>query len=500
MKLAFTCLPPHREWLAGKHRFFMGILVGCVLAGGGPGPELRAAPDFQAGVARVDITPSRLPIRTAGNLTLTQVSNVHDRLHVRALALHDGTNTLVLGMVDSCMMAREDLDRAKAAASRITGIPVENMLISSTHTHTAPAVYGCHGNDPEPEYREWLVPKITESVVQAWKNRQPARAGWAKKDLPTFVHCRRWLMAPGAALHPNPEFTGCPTNTAMMNPGYANTNKIRPTGPVDPAVTVLSIQTRDGRPLSVLANYSTHYASAPSDQISADYFGAFCEQLAEALQTKERNPAFVALMCNGTSGDANCIDATQPGWTVTPRRVAESVTQTVLEALVAMPYRDWVPLAASQEELQLAVRLPAPAQVEQARAYLATQVGNRPTRTWEENYARETVLLSTWPDRKQLLLQAMRIGDLGIGAIPCETYGSTGLALKRSSPFALTLIVGLANGYNGYLPPPDQFPLGEYTTWRARTSYLETNAEPKIQRLLTRLLQQTHASSRPLAP
>jgi hypothetical protein len=51
------------------------------------------------------------------------------------------------------------------------------------------------------------------------------------------------------------------------------------------------------------------------------------------------------------------------------------------------------------------------------------------------------------------------------------------------------MVIGLANGYHGYLPPPDQFPLGGYTTWRARTSYLETEAEPKITATLTRLLQ-----------
>jgi hypothetical protein len=72
--------------------------------------------------------------------------------------------------------------------------------------------------------------------------------------------------------------------------------------------------------------------------------------------------------------------------------------------------------------------------------------------------------------------------------VPCETFGSTGLAIKKASPFPLTMVIGLANGYHGYLPPPDQFPLGGYTTWRARTSYLETNAEPKIRETLRDLL------------
>jgi hypothetical protein len=97
--------------------------------------------------------------------------------------------------------------------------------------------------------------------------------------------------------------------------------------------------------------------------------------------------------------------------------------------------------------------------------------------------------MADWPDRREVILQAFRVGEFGVAAVPCETYGSTGLALKRASPFPVTMVIGLANGYHGYLPPPDQFPLGGYTTWRARTSYLETEAEPKITATLTRLLQ-----------
>ncbi len=60
--------------------------------------------------------------------------------------------------------------------------------------------------------------------------------------------------------------------------------------------------------------------------------------------------------------------------------------------------------------------------------------------------------------------------------------------------------ISLANGCEGYLPPPDQFPLGggtpnakdrvwePYTTWRARTSCLEVQAEPKITAAVLGLL------------
>jgi len=48
--------------------------------------------------------------------------------------------------------------------------------------------------------------------------------------------------------------------------------------------------------------------------------------------------------------------------------------------------------------------------------------------------------------------------------------------------------VSLANGYNGYLPTPAQHDLGGYETWRARSSYLEKDASPKITKVLFELL------------
>jgi hypothetical protein len=153
-----------------------------------------------------------------------------------------------------------------------------------------------------------------------------------------------------------------------------------------------------------------------------------------------------------------------------------------------MRYRDDVTLRSATRHLSLGVRLPTSAQVAEAREYLATKVGHRPTRNWEENYARETALLADWPASKEITLQTLAIGDFVLAAVPCETFGSTGLAIKRASPFPLTMVVGLANGYHGYLPPPDQFPLGGYTTWRARSSYLEREAEPKIRGVISELL------------
>jgi len=62
------------------------------------------------------------------------------------------------------------------------------------------------------------------------------------------------------------------------------------------------------------------------------------------------------------------------------------------------------------------------------------------------------------------------------------------LRVKAESPLKPTFNVSLANGYAGYLPPPDQHKLGGYTTWRARSSCLEEEAEPNIVAKILELL------------
>ena len=87
-------------------------------------------------------------------------------------------------------------------------------------------------------------------------------------------------------------------------------------------------------------------------------------------------------------------------------------------------------------------------------------------------------------------------GNLGITAIPNEVYAITGLKLKRQSPLPTTFNVELANGAEGYIPPPEQHALGGYTTWPARTAGLEVQAEPRIVEALLGLLEEVAGKPR----
>src|SRR5437764_4453486 len=143
----------------------------------------------------------------------------------------------------------------------------------------------------------------------------------------------------------------------------------------------------------------------------------------------------------------------------------------------------------AQKEIELGVRLPSVNEVREAQDRL-DQMKGKPLTKLPEIYARETVLLAKYPEKVKVILQAIRIGELGIVANPCETFVEIGLEIKKKSPLRPTFTIELANGYNGYLPTPEQHALGGYETWRARSSYLEVNASRAITKTVLGLLNE----------
>ena len=71
--------------------------------------------------------------------------------------------------------------------------------------------------------------------------------------------------------------------------------------------------------------------------------------------------------------------------------------------------------------------------------------------------------------------------------IPAQRHNISFLT-AHDSPFKNTFTIELANGHYGYLPTPEQHLLGGYETWRARSSYLAVNSEPKVRKTILELL------------
>lgn len=461
---------------------------------------LAAAParaEFRAGAAAIDVTPETLPVVVNGGILSHTADKIKTRLHARAVVFSDGRSQVAIVVNDTCMMGRPLLDEAKALAAKRTGIPADRILISATHTHTAPSVLACLGTEADTNYVPFLRDRLVEAVAAAQANLEPARIGFAVADAAGFTALRRWIRRPDRVAED--PFSNR-TVRANMHAARNWDDVTGESGSEDPDLSLVSIQARDGRPIAVIGNFSMHYFS--DKDISADYFGLFCEGLKARLAPDAAGgrPPFVGILSHGCSGDIWRRDYTVPEKEWNSAQTIEEYTGALLDvatkALAGLRHRDDADLAMVERRMTLKYRVPDRQRLEWAQRIVAA-MGDRPAKDITEVYAREQIILHE-RQQTEIVLQALRIGDVAIAATPAETYAITGLKIKAASPLPRTFVIELANGGDGYIPPPEQHLFGGYNTWAARSAGLEVTAEPKIAEAAIELLEQ--AAGRPRRP
>ena len=292
-----------------------------------------------------------------------------------------------------------------------------------------------------------------------------------------------------------PDPFGGATDRIRMNPPFADPDLVRPSGPVDPEVAVLSFVSARGEPIAILANYSLHYVGGiPDGQVSADYFGEFARMIASRLGA---GADFVAMLSNGTSGNINNLDFSKPRERKEPfeqvRHVASELADVVAAAYGDIKHFAGAEVAMEQSELSLARRKPSASVLHRSRRLLEEPPQSVTAR--QLIYARRAVVLHDGPASVSVILQAIRIGEVGIAALPFETFVETGLAIKSQSPLRPSFVIELANGAEKYLPTPEHHELGGYETWLG-TSTVERQASVMIESELLGLLQEVAQHAR----
>ena len=456
-------------------------------------PDALAAAPLRAGAAAVDITPKQFPMNMPGGFSANLAEKAHDPLHARALVLDDGATALALVVVDNLGAGPDVLLEAKTRAAAKTGLKPENLLISSTHTHSGPSLNT--RSESAKAYYEQFVEGVAESILRAHASLRPAAIGAAAHPLPDEVFNRRWFLKEGMMpANPFGRF-----DRVKMNPGAGNAALERPAGPTDPDVLVLSVQDAKRKPLALYANYALHYVGgAPRGQMSADYFGEFARLMPSRLNA---GPDFVAMLSNGASGDINNIPFTVTRPPREPfeqiRIVAQKTADAAWSAQRKIPkHRNDVRLGMVQRPLTLRYRRPSEREVAEARAVLAVKDPEAVTKLprLAQNYARSTINAhERTEDTLTVILQTLRIGDIAVCGIPFETFVEIGLDLKKRSPFPQTLVVGLANGRHGYLPTPEHHRLGGYETWIG-TNQVQEDASVLITGQLLEMLAELKAA------
>lgn len=204
----------------------LGLIAGIGVLGSslGQGVEGRAQPGpvLRAGAATSNITPS-IGGEIVGGFVPFPSTHIHDELLVRCLVLDNGRTRIAFAVSDNVGISRYVFDAAKRMVNAETGIPVENLLMSANHTHSAVSARGKSYLRLEgelDEYQKFLSRRIADGIRRAVNNLEPARIGWAVGSEASQVFNRRYRMKPGVtSLSPYGE-----KDEVRMNPGVGNPN------------------------------------------------------------------------------------------------------------------------------------------------------------------------------------------------------------------------------------------------------------------------------------
>ncbi len=448
---------------------------------------------LRAGSAAIDISPKVFPITLRSGAS----TYVHDPLHVRAVALENGEGRALIALIDDIGTSRETTDAVKAEVATKTGWKPEEMLISATHTHTAPK--GGDTSEGRIAYENRRREGMVEALTKAIEALEPAEVGWASDEEPDEVHNRRWYLKPGT-MEPNPFGK---LDQVATNPG--RDRLLKPAGPTDPEVSIVDVRTRKRRPLGFIANYSLHYVGGiPTmkdekgkeiGMASADYYGEFARIMPYRIGGSNPPANFVAFMTNGTSGDINNIDFEGKRPPRAPfeqvRIVAAKTADASYRAVKKIgEYNENPLIAMRQREVELRYRNMSVEEVEHALSLLKLPKADRAgLHDKALSYANATVQYSEPDKTEKVIIQAIRIGELAIVSLPFEVFVEIGLEIKEKSPFPDTFTISLANGSLGYLPTPRQLELGGYETWIGTSKFEKDSSEILTRQLLEMLAE-----------
>jgi len=445
---------------------------------------------FKAGSAQVDITPV-LGSRIGVDMFAHYARFIHDPLFAKALVLESGGCQIAMVVVDICIMPSDLLAEIKSAITERTGIPVDHIMLSCTHTHGGGDVAGFFGGGVDMAYRRSLPQLIAASVEQAGLKKREAKLAFGSVAIPQHVCCRRYLMMD--EFDPINPISGA-REKVKMNPVGVEHLIERPAANPDPELCFFGVKDLDDNWISVVGNYGLHYVGDwDVDTVTADFYGAFGRQLKSKLNAPED---FVGIMTHGTAGDVNIWDFMHPGRYPTEHHaktelIANDLTDGVVNALKNTLWLENPVLRIAYEEMELGMRKPSNKTLEMAKNRLAASDFENlqlDTHGLEMMYAREQLLLNEYPEKHTAAIMAIRIGDVYIGTLGGEFFAETGHWLKEQMQSKNYFTICLANTYDGYVAPEHEFENGGYETWPARTSFLEAKAEGLMREKLRELI------------
>ncbi len=435
------------------------------------------AGEFKAGFSRVDITPP-LGSFMPGYYKLRYAKKVLDPLQINMVAFSDGKTTALVAQYDTEALSDLVADKMRDAIVKATGVPRDAILLHASHTHDGGYLVAKpkHGEDLSGDKRATAIDKLyidmcvsrsADAAVEAIADLKPAKLSCARSEAKRISFVRRYLMKSGKV---------------QTNPGTNNPDVVKPVGTADETVQVLRID-REGAPAICVINFQTHPDVVGGETLTADWPG-----LTRSVFEAATFGNALCMVINGTQGDVNhCNVLPRPGELNGLKRDFDAVDRgyehawhmaNVLAAAALSVWMKCEPLEAGDiRYASTTVRVPAhkakdtdvknlawanevwalheagkDAEISKKYGCYAMEL------TTEVARAGRIRNMSKHADFHNLPLTSFAIGGaVAFGGFPGEPFNDIGVAVRKASPFKLTILSCLTNGSRGYFPFSSSF-------------------------------------------
>jgi hypothetical protein len=389
--------------------------------------------NLRAGAARVDITPTDLT--NLNSFNGGKFTGVHDPIFARVLVLDDGTTMAAFVALD--LIEVGDTTNVRQRIQRELGIPVDHILITASHDHSAPRAGSvtpgglAHGDTPETlAYSNVMYDKVLGALKEARGSLQPAKFGFATGSVDVNVNRDQYTPGRGWSLGYNPD------------------------GVSDKTVSVVKFESATGQPIAILFNYAVHStAMFNTAVVSGDLAGA-----AERTVERDIGGNVVALYTMGAAGDqvpkVTGIEGTPPptrqggqggpgvggpgggvGVPPSPERIAAQFEATQVQGY--MLAAEVARLSGAMQDMTGVVRIRA-----------GERVVNCPVKQGTSQMAdMKQQQVTTMP----LHLGLIQLNDVALVGVSGEVVTKIYWHLKRTSPLRDTVMLTIANDRLGYI-------------------------------------------------
>ncbi|MBD3672889.1 MAG: neutral/alkaline non-lysosomal ceramidase N-terminal domain-containing protein [Planctomycetaceae bacterium] len=403
----------------------------------------------QAGVSRTSITPVRPVELTGWGYYLERFwQEIHDPLYASALVIDSEESCVVILSLDLMVISREFTQQIRSGIASVTGISPDNILITATHTHNAPASGGLRGvGEVDTTYETWAAEQAIRAAIEAWNSREPAELSVASTSVEDLTF-----------------------------------NRTRDNGPVDPHLTTLLIQRPDESALAILVGFQGHPTVATKLRpfsVSRDLPGELCDHLEKVF------PEAIAIYLQGACGDVNF----HRSFSESETRASLPARQLCLASVHSLSGK--VPLDPTQfnaacRNVKLPTRRWTLEEIHSDRDEAERRMEERDLTGWRETIGRvmttrphEMVLrhggdewkavaamcrfnlewtdemladLETRPEWLETEIQGIRLGEFGIVANSSEFFTSLALDVRERVELPYLMLACYSNGRIGYLP------------------------------------------------